>query len=153
MEWQLSDLHSGTATNRPGYGGVSIILRKKLGDRVKGYVQYNERLIVVRIETKPKDAVIAQVYMPTTDEKDEVVEHCYEDLGGLISNVKSEENLILLGDWNAIVGEGVEGNVIGRFGLGNRNESGVCTQHKLIITNTIFQHQITYYLRKDLRIK
>lgn len=140
-------IHSGTQDNRPGYGGVGIVLQRKLGNRVKGFVQYNERLMLVRIETKPKDTVIVQVYMPTTDESEEVVERCYEDLSELIEKIKSEENLIVLGDWNAIVGEGAEGNVVGKYGLGQRNERGerlaeFCSQHKLVVTNTLFQHHL-----------
>ncbi|XP_039285273.1 craniofacial development protein 2-like [Nilaparvata lugens] len=138
-------IHSGTADDRPGYGGVGIVLNKKLGNRVKGFVQYNERLISVRIETKPRDTVIVQVYMPTTDEEDEAVEKCYEDINELIGKLKSEENLIVLGDWNATVGEGAEGNTVGKYGLGQRNARGeklieFCSQYKLVVTNTIFQH-------------
>lgn len=153
-------IHSGTENAKPGYGGVGIILNKELGNRVKGFVQYNERLILVRIETKPKDTVIVQVYMPTTQEVDEEVEKCYENISELITNIKGEENLILLGDWNATVGEGAEGNVVGKFGLGRRNERGerlieFCTQHKLVITNTIFQHhprrRYTWKAPGDLR--
>jgi hypothetical protein len=136
-------IHLHTAHNRPGYGGVGVELDKKLGNRVKGFVQYNERLYSVRIETKPKDTVIIQVYMPTTDE--EVVEKWYEDLSELIEKINNEENLIMLGDWNEIVGEGAEGNAVGKYGLGQRNARGerlveFCSQHKLVVTNTIFQH-------------
>lgn len=46
-----------------------------------------------------------------------------------------------MGDWNAIVGEGAEGQEVGAFGLGTRNERGdrlvdFCKQHDMTITNT-----------------
>ena len=61
---------------------------------------------MIRIETKPVDTVVLQVYMPTTDYEDEKVEDVYEDITEVIKKVRGEENLIILGDWNAVVGEG-----------------------------------------------
>ena len=53
-------IHTGTAHERPGYTEVALVLNKQLGRRVREYVQYNERIILVNIETKPKNAVIIQ---------------------------------------------------------------------------------------------
>lgn len=60
----------------------------------------------------------------TTDEEEEVVQKCYEDLSEPIDKIKGEENLIVLGDWNTTVGEGTEGNTVGNLGLRKRNERG-----------------------------
>ena len=38
----------------------------------------NERIVMIRIETKPVDTVVLQVYMPTTEYEDEEVEDVYE---------------------------------------------------------------------------
>jgi len=61
-----------------------------------------------------------------------------------MDTVKKNDNLIILGDWNAIVGEGQEGHVVRKYGLGVRNNRGqrlinFCKEKELIITNTIFQ--------------
>jgi hypothetical protein len=34
-----------------------------------------------------------------------------------MENVKKNDSLIILGDWNAVVGEGKEGNAVGKYGL------------------------------------
>jgi len=52
----------------------------------------------------------------------------------LIKHVKGDGNLIILGDWNAILGEGRDGNITGNYGLGKRNERGerlveICDKH------------------------
>ncbi|XP_025408999.1 craniofacial development protein 2-like [Sipha flava] len=53
-------IHTGTTKNNPGIRGVSIIMSKAIGNKVKGYVQYNERIILVKIEAKPNDTIIVQ---------------------------------------------------------------------------------------------
>jgi len=41
-------IHTGTAEKRPGIGGVGLIVNKTLGEKIKGYIRYNERIILVR---------------------------------------------------------------------------------------------------------
>jgi len=61
-----------------------------------------------------------------------------------VENVKKNDNLIVLGDWNAVVGEGQEGDAVGKYGLGVRKNRGqrlieFCKGKELMITNNIFQ--------------
>lgn len=70
---------------------------------------------------------------------------------------KGKDNLIIISDWKAIVGEGVDEQAVGFFGLGMRNYRGerladYCKQNDMIIVNK-FQniHQrwrYTYYIEK-----
>lgn len=55
--------------------------------------------------------------MPTTNSSEEELEEVYENVDKLIENVKGEENLIVMGDWNAIVGEDKVKNITGDYGL------------------------------------
>ena len=138
-------IHSGTAQDKPGIAGVGIILSKHLGMRVKGYFQHSERIILVRLETKPRDTIVIQVYMPTTSHEEDEIDMMYDHLEEIIGRIKGDENLVILGDMNAVVGEGKEEEVAGEFGLGLRNERGdklveFCQRNKLGITNTFFNH-------------
>ena len=61
-----------------------------------------------------------------------------------MENVKKNDNLIILGDWNAVVVEGQKWDAVGKNGLGFRNNRGkrlidFCKEKEFIITNTIFQ--------------
>ena len=51
-----------------------------------------------------------------------------------------------MGDFNAAVGEGVDGKVVGKYGLGKRNDRGqmlveFCKRNQLVVTNTWFQQE------------
>jgi len=42
----------------------------------------------------------------------------------VIGNLKKNDNFIIIGDWNAVVGEGQEGDAVGKYGLEVRNDRG-----------------------------
>ena len=135
-------IHSGSTG---GQKGVALILDKEFGKRVKKIVNHSDRLLLVRVEADPVDIVLLQVYMPTSAEKDEEIESMYEQIEGLIRQGKATDNVIILGDWNAVVGEGREDGVVGDFGLGTRNARGqilvdFCKRLNMVVTNTWFEH-------------
>lgn len=118
-EYQV--IYSGTEEGRAGTRGVGIVLHETWGQQVEGYVQYSDRTILAKINTKPKDTVVIQVYMPTAEE-DEEIEKNYEELNNIINTVKGEENLIILGDFNASVGEIRDSFIVGKYGLEQRTQ-------------------------------
>ena len=151
IRWQEEqDFWSGdyriinTKSNR-GYAGVGLVMNRKIGQRVSYYEQHSERIIVTKIDTKLKPTTIVQVYMPTSSADDEEVEKIYEEIEDVLQYVKGDENLIVMGDWNAVVGKGREGKAVGEHGLGERKERGsrlveFCTEHNLVLTNTWFKN-------------
>jgi hypothetical protein len=56
---------------------------------------------------------------------DEELEEIYENIEKLINHTNSKENLIFMGDLNAIVGENTDGREVGKYGLGTRNGRGL----------------------------
>ena len=89
---------------------------------------------------------IISAYAPTLGSSDETKEQFYSTLSDIIKDVPSSHKLLLLGDFNARVGMDYDSweNVIGKHGVGRENSNGtlllsLCSQHNLMITNTIFQ--------------
>jgi len=95
-----------------GQAGVGIALNKKCGKRVTNFVTYSSRLCLVKMESTPKNLAIIQVYMPTSKADDEEVEEVYAGIEELMKHTKPHDNVIIMGDFNAIVGEGREGREV-----------------------------------------
>ena len=50
--------------------------------------EHEDRLIIIEKEAKPRNLMIVQVYMPTTDSGDEEIEQMYEKIENLIISEK-----------------------------------------------------------------
>ena len=124
--------------------GVAIIMERKMAGRVMDIVKVSDRLMMVKMEARPVNLVLIQVYMPTSGCEEEEVEEMYSKLDELLDKQKGTDNVVILGDWNAVVGEGREDKEVGSFGLGKRNSRGeqlveFCKRRKLMVSNTWFE--------------
>lgn len=70
----------------------------------------NDRLMALRIAMLPKVLVIVQMYMPTSAQEDKAIEIMNE-------NIIHEEGNVIMGDWNAVTGEGEQEIIMGNFKL------------------------------------
>ena len=61
-------------------------------------------MISVRLQGKPFDTTVIQVYAPTTNSKEAEVEWFYEDLQDLLKLIPKKDVLFIIGDQNAKVG-------------------------------------------------
>jgi exonuclease III len=104
--------------------GVAIVLDKEMAKRVLKVDMVSDRIISVKIQADPVDLVIFQVYMPTSAHEDDEVDEIYNRIEELVAKEKGKDYVVIMGDWNAVVGEGREGKEIGEHGLGSRNERG-----------------------------
>ena len=125
--------------------GVGILVNKRMAAAVLTYLPMSDRIIMVKIQGKPFNINLVQVYMPTSTHDDEEVEIVYEQIQELMAGMKNDEINIILGDMNAKVGQGRDGIEVGPHGLGTRNERGdrlieFCHQNQLCVTNTWFKH-------------
>ena len=81
-------------------------------------------MISVRLQGKPINITIIQVYAPTSNAEEAEVEWFYEDLQDLVELTHKKDVLFIIGAWNAKVGSQETPGVTGKFGLGMRNEAG-----------------------------
>ena len=133
---------SGNNTNRRN--GVAIICDKQMANTVLGYHPISDRIITLRLNGIPEKTTIVQVYAPTSASSEEDIANFYNDLQQTIDKVSNSDNLMLMGDFNAKVGEEKEMDTTGKWGLGQRNERGqmlidFCQNNNLAIANTMFE--------------
>ena len=88
--------------------GVGIIIHKKYASAVMGFLPISKRVIVVKLQGKPFNLTVIQVYAPTADKTEEELEEFYEDLEKAYRHVNSTDILIVMGDMNAKIGKGVD---------------------------------------------
>ena len=130
--------------------GVAIMVNKRVRNAVLGCNVKNARMISVhlqgnvRLQGKPFNITVIQVYVPTSNAEESEVERFYEDLQDLLELRPPKDVLFIIGVWNAKVGSQETPGETGKFGLGMQNEAGqrlieFCQENALVITNTLFQ--------------
>ena len=124
--------------------GVAITVNKRVQNAVLGCNLKNDRMISVRLQGKPFNITVIQVYAPTSNAEEAEVGRFYEDLQDLLELTPKKDVLFDIGDWNAKVGSQETPGVTGKFGLGVQNEAGqklieFCQENPLVIANTLFQ--------------
>ena len=77
-------------------------------------------MISVHFQGKPFNIKVIQVYAPTSNAEEAEVERFHEDLQDLLELTPKKDVLIIIGDWNAKVGNQ---GVTGKFDLGVQNEA------------------------------
>ena len=100
-------------------------------------------MISVRLQGKPFNITVIQIYAPTSNAEEAEVERFYEDLQDLLELIPKKYVLFLIGDWNAKVGSQETPGVTGKFDLGKWNEVGqrlieFRQENALVIANTLF---------------
>ena len=100
------------------------MVNKRVQNAVLGCSLKNNRMISVRLQGKPFNITVIQIYAPTSNTEEDEVERFYEDLQDLLELTPKKVVLFIIGDWNAKVGSQETPGVTGKFGLGMRNEAG-----------------------------
>jgi hypothetical protein len=124
--------------------GVALLLDDTVAKCVLSTEAHGDRILLAKIQARPTNIVVIQVYMPTSAHDDSEVELMYEKLEEIIKKQKGTEYLVVMGDWNAVVGEGEPDECVGQYGLGERNNRGerlveFCKQQQMLVTNTCFK--------------
>ena len=104
--------------------GVAIMVSERVRNAVLGCNLKKDRMISVRLQGKPFNITVIQVYVPTSNAEEAEVERFYEDLQDLLELTPKKDVLFIIGDWNANVGTQEIPAVTGKFGLGIWNEAG-----------------------------
>ena len=132
-----TDLYALEQRNKDCYG-VGIVLDQDHAKKVIQIDDINERIMMIKLDTVPVKTTIIQVYMPTSNSKDEEVIMLYEIAEEIMGN-SGNDNIIMVGDYNAIVGEENSDSYIGKYRLGKSMLREFANNNKMVICNTVFK--------------
>ena len=104
--------------------GVGIVMKNSVAKSMMGFWAISDRVIMMKLEAKPFNINVMQVYCPTQDHDGEEIEKFYQEIQNGIKYAKSDEAIRIMGDLNAKVGDERYQNIVGMHGLGQRNERG-----------------------------
>ena len=131
-------------------GGVALMVAHKVKHTMIGLNCVSSRLIYARFKGQGVNLSVIQAYAPTSASSVEDLNKFYGDLQTTYDSVDKSDLLILMGDWNAKIGDdfGKWPTVLGKFGLPGCNENGLrllefCRANDLSITNTFFKHKLS----------
>src|SRR5574337_535723 len=78
--------------------GVAIMVNKGLQNSILGCNLKNDRMISVRLQGKPFNITVIQVYAPTCNAEEAEVEQFYEDLQDLLELTPKKDVLFIIGE-------------------------------------------------------
>ncbi|XP_044750612.1 uncharacterized protein LOC123310952 [Coccinella septempunctata] len=146
--------YSGGTDPKHQYG-TAIMVSNRIAQSVIDFIPLNDRTAFWKLRTTHRDMNIVQVYAPTNDKSDQETEEFYSAIDEILRLTKRGEITMVIGDFNAKIGCGAEGDNVGSYGLGTRNDRGnrlaqFCVENDLLIANTFFkQHPRRLYTWKS----
>ena len=93
------------------------MVNRRVQNAVFGCNLRNDRMISVRLQGKPFNITVNQVYAPTSNTEETEVERFYEDLQDVLELTPQKDVLFIIGDWNAKVGSQETPGVTGKCGM------------------------------------
>src|SRR5215469_685555 len=103
---------------------VGIMLTESVAKYMIGYWAVSYRVLLVRIKGNPFNICLIQVYAPTTQHEEDEMDKFYREVQSAKDQCKQHEMIIVMGDLNAKVGNERFDEVVGPWGLGDRNDKG-----------------------------
>ena len=141
---------SGKSRQERRESGVGFAIRNEIACKLEQEPSaVNDRIMTMRLPLRKRTyATIISIYAPTMTNPDDAKEYFYSKLEEVVRKVPAGDKLLLVGDFNARVGDDAAKwpRVIEGHGMGKCNSNGelllaFCSENELVITNTIFRHK------------
>ncbi|XP_045467858.1 craniofacial development protein 2-like [Harmonia axyridis] len=140
-------IYSGKGKHERATSGVGLMVHGKLEANIENVIYVNDRILQAIFKFQDTSIThIISVYAPDISKPSEEKDAFYEDLQRVLDGIPGKDEIMLLGDFNARVGNGVIRGLKNRFNEENINENGeqliqTCAQNELRINNTFFPHK------------
>ena len=141
---------SGRPAGERRLSGVGFMVRNSIASKLETLpTGHSDRIIPMCLSlSNDQHVTLFSIYSPTLQADPTEKDKFYSDLLSLLQNAPADDKVIILGDFNARVGQDAEAwkGVLGKHGVGNCNDNGrllleFCAEQHLVITNTTFQQK------------
>jgi len=136
-------IHSGGQDHT---AGVAVVLQPPFNKALVSWRSVSSRPLHARLSHRHGHVSVVVAYAPTEGSPDPDKDQFYHQLSSVVQSISSHDELILLGDFNAVTGPRAQGfeNVVGHFGFGTPNDNSArllsfCSSHGLVIPGSWFQ--------------
>ncbi|GFO43124.1 craniofacial development protein 2-like protein [Plakobranchus ocellatus] len=139
-----TQIYSEGHTNEKGVDIFIVTTAKSL----EGWCSNSDKVVVAKLVPKSLNLKIIQVYAPTTDSEDVEVEKFYEEREKAKGYLKSQDIIIVMGDFSAKIGDERIEDVVGPSGIGSANERESrliewCQINDCTITNNWYKNTLS----------
>ncbi|XP_071504204.1 craniofacial development protein 2-like [Diadema antillarum] len=130
--------------------GVGFMVKNSIASRLENLpTGHSDRIMSMRLSLRKGQYItLSSVYAPTLQAEPAEKGKFYTDLRIFSLQVREDDKVIILGDFNARVGKDSEtwSGILGKHGVGKCNGNGrllleFCTEQQLVITHTLFQQR------------
>ena len=145
---------SGKQPSERSESGVALAIKNEIVPKLLEDPKHLSDPIMtpLRLQLKhDRHCTIISIYTPTMTNSPENIDGLYDQLNQMLGGIPGSDKIILLGDFNARVGNDYSTwkNVVEKFGSGNVNSNGerllnLCSKSQLTITNSCFKHKLTH---------
>ena len=125
--------------------GVGMLMSNHAAASLMEWTLISERVIQARFYSKHIKLTIIHIY-DTEDTDEQIKDEFYGRLQDALDSVSEHDMLIVTGEMNARNNNWAYESVMGKHGLGQRNDNGerlcdMCDMNEVVITATLFPHQ------------
>ena len=136
---RVSRVESGRAKE-----GVALLLSEGMLRKVVEWKEVSSRLMWVRVRLGKECWAFVSAYGPGSEKSEDVAIAFWNDLASCVEGLSRRNNVVVLGDLNARVGDREVEGVTGKFGMPDVNDSGerlleMCMERELVVGNTRFK--------------
>jgi len=130
--------------------GVGFLLSRQAQNSLTGWEAHGPRMIRAAFTTTDKKIKlnVIQCYAPTNESEDQVKDEFYDHLQSVLDKCSEKDVNILMGDFNAKIGEDNTGyeDIMGKHGIGVMSDNGerflnTCALNKFVVGGSIFPHK------------
>lgn len=140
-------IYSGKPKADRATSGVGLLVHEKYQSNIKDIIYVSDRQLLTTFEfMETTKTHIISVYAPDTSKSQEDRDLFYDDLQNTLNKIPKADEIMILGDLNARIGNEILEGIKNRFNEETLNNSGeqliqFCAHNELRINNTFYPHK------------